>query len=134
MIFKSYCLIILLCFVSFDAYAAQPISVSLAECSVIYGVTSITAEEKGKPEEQINAMRRMSEVFEDASYEQAEAEGQSDGKAFIESRMQGLVDKWHERWLSDDHVKALSLMKENMEWVGYCGALGKDRGLLPLKR
>jgi hypothetical protein len=116
------------------AHAAQPISVSLAECAVIYNVTSIRAEEKGKPEQQILTMRKMSDVFKKAAYKTAVREGRDDGTSYIDAKLPALQSKWNERWRGGDDMKALSLMKKNMEWVQYCGKLGKDRGLLPLKR
>ena len=128
-----YFFFILLFFPFCSPHAAQPISVSLAECSVIYNVTSITAEAKGKSVEQVSTMREMSDVFRNASYSSAEDEGQVNGQAYIHEELPALEQKWDERWLNEDDMKALSYMKENMEWVSYCGKLGKDRGLLPLK-
>ncbi|NCT41199.1 MAG: hypothetical protein GW778_06025 [Alphaproteobacteria bacterium] len=128
-----YLLVLLLIFPFQSARAAQPISISLAECSVIYNVVSMTAQAKGKPETQIKALRKTSDAYKDAAATQAKAEGQSDGKAYIDKQLPALIEKWDERWLSGDDVKVLSHMKENWEWVQYCGKLGKDRGLLPLQ-
>ena len=127
---------ILLCIVGFafiqSAQAQQPISVSLAECSVIFNVMSITAEQKGKPAKQINGMREASAALKQGAIIEAQAEGQPDGTTYINSKMPALIQKWDMRWLSVSTADLIKNMPENMEWVQYCGKLGKDRGLLPI--
>lgn len=77
-------------------------------------------------------MRKMADTYRDDAYKAAQSEGHKDGRAYIDERLPALIEKWDERWLTEDHFKALSLMKENMEWVDYCAKLGKERHLIPL--
>ena len=128
-----FALVLFLSLSSFQAQASQPISVSLAECSTIFEVMSISAAEKGKPDKQIQRMRKGAEAFKNDAYKRASTEGRSDAKSFIDNKLIELNQKWTERWLTSSDMKALSQMDETMEWVQYCAALGKERKILPIK-
>lgn len=79
-------------------------------------------------------MLYLSDIFKEDAEKQAVSEGQPNGQAYINANMPELLDKWDKRWLSASTAQLLRNMPENMEWVKYCGKLGKSRGLLPIKR
>lgn len=126
-------LILLISITTFPAMAqnTQPISVSLAECSVIFKVLRVTAAQRGKTQEQLDKLRKGSEIFLDTARTEAEKEQQPEG--FIDDELPRLTDKWDNRWLSASDTTLLANMSENMEWVQYCGKLGKHKGILPIK-
>ncbi len=113
------------------AQNTQPISVSLAECSVIFKVMRISAAQKGKSQEQLDKLKKGSEVFLNEAYKQAESEGQASG--YIAEQLPRLGEKWDSRWLSASTATLMANMNENMDWVQYCGKLGKHKGILPVK-
>ncbi|MEM6932461.1 MAG: hypothetical protein AAF526_02635 [Pseudomonadota bacterium] len=108
------------------AEARQPISVSLAECAVIYEELGRSETRKRGVTERSRKAENATEVFLTAAEEQAEAEGRADPAGFVS----GWVPKHRAKW--DDAFGSVLKFSENMEWVEYCGALGKDRGLLPI--
>ncbi len=113
------------------AQNTQPISVSLAECSVIFKVLRTTAAQKGKSQEQLDKLRRGSETFLNAARAEAEKEQKPEG--FVDDELPRLTTKWDERWLSASNTTLIANMSENMDWVQYCGKLGKYKGILPIK-
>lgn len=109
----------------------QPISKSLAECSVIFKVMGITAGQKAKPQEQLDKFQKGSDVFLETAYKEASQEGQPEN--YIDGELPGLNEKWDKRWISGSDLEILGYMPENIEWTKYCAALGKDRGILPIQ-
>ena len=109
----------------------QPISKSLAECSVIFKVMGITAAQKNKPQAQLDKLKKGSKVFRQAAYKQAEQEGQP--AEYIDNELPVLYEKWDKRWVSGSDLEILGYMPENMEWTKYCASLGRDKGILPIK-
>ncbi len=113
------------------AQNTQPISKSLAECSVIFKVMRITAAQKNKPQEQLDKLQKGSDVFLEAAYDEAKTEGQAEG--YIDGELPALNEKWDKRWVSGTDLEILGYMQENIEWTQYCGKLGKHKGFLPIK-
>ncbi len=72
----------------------QAISVSLAECSVIMDVLETTISERGKSEAQIEEVRILSDAFMEASYVQAQKEGQNN--KYVESKLPELEEFWRD--------------------------------------
>ncbi len=112
-----------------EAQNKQPISVSMAECSVIF---SMVAENSGKEEKKVKGLRKGADLFQKHAVIEAKAENQPDPEAYVKSNTAKLVKKWDERLMSEE-IKMLFYMSESMEWIQYCGKLGKDRGFLPVK-
>lgn len=117
-------------FVSGFARAAQPISESMVECAVIFEIFSNTAEQKGKPQAQILKMRGAAQNFLDASYVQAEQEGETEFKAFIDNIFNEKMQSWHEKVYDSSTATFLSDMPEMIDWAKYCGKMGKHYGVL----
>ena len=111
--------------------ASQPISISMAECSVIFDVLSITAEKRNKPQKNIDQMKRGAAIFKDAAYKQASSEGQAEPKAYIDNELTRLNKKWSDRWLNASQDQFIKAAEENLQWVQYCSKLGRERMLLP---
>ncbi|QGX99954.1 hypothetical protein EI983_17435 [Roseovarius faecimaris] len=105
------------------AQASQPISTSLTECNVIFSELAVIGEARGKSQDEIAAITRSATVFLDAAFAQAKHEGQPDAYEHVRSDLHRLTDKW------DGRFSRITLLNENMEWIKYCRALGKDRGL-----
>jgi len=117
-------------FLATPAIASQPISASMVECSVIYQIFSDTAEQKGKPQKQIQGMRQFSRDFLDASYAQAEKEGQKNTKAYISKTLDDKIEIWKTKVYDNSTAKLLFELPEMMDWAKYCGKMGKHYGVL----
>ena len=105
------------------ALASQPISTSLAECSVIFTELAEVAERRNKPKDDISAVIRSATVFERAAFDQAKREGRPDPYDHVLSDLNRLTKKWHGRF------GKITLVQENKDWIDYCRSLGKNRGL-----
>ena len=111
------------------APARQAISVSLVECGEIFDNMADSVEARGsRPVSDIARMRKAGVRFRDAARTEATREGRSDPATFVAQTRPELNEKWQGRFAK------MSLLTENMEWVKYCGALGKDRGVLPIPK
>ena len=114
---------------SAPAPARQAISISLLECGEIFDHMADSAETRGsRPAKDIVAMRKAGERFRYAATAEAKHEGKDDPSAFIAKSRPDLTKKWQGRFAKP------TLLSENIEWVKYCGALGKDRGVLPIPK
>lgn len=113
-----------------SAHASQPISESMVECSVIYEIFSNTAEQKGKPQEQIQQMRQASEDFLAASYPQAAKEGQKDSKSYISKTFDEKMKTWETKVYDNSTAELVSDLPEMLDWAKYCGKMGKSYGVL----
>lgn len=101
----------------------QAISTSLTECSVIFREAGDLRAQKGKPQEDVDALYRASGNFLKAAVARAEDEGREDPLAWIAGESHRLEVKWQGRFSS------ISAFKENMEWIAYCRSIAQDRGI-----
>lgn len=107
------------------AEARQAISVSLTECSAIFGeMTGFTS--AGSTPERREKAARMSAAMHSAALREARREGIADPDAHVAHWFARLQDKW------DGRFQDITLIGENKDWIDYCRSLGKDRGVLPL--
>ena len=109
------------------AQNVQPISVSMIECGAVYDEVAEAGARRGRSEDQIETVSRTASVFREAAIAQAGAEGVADPQAHLLAHAERLRKKWQGR------SSRITLVRENRDWIDYCRALGKDRGLLPLK-
>ncbi len=105
----------------------QPISTSLAECAVIYTeIAGLRPARRRSPEKQ-ELMYAGADLFAEEAVRQASAEGIADPEAHVRDLRADLATKWSGR------MSSLLKLRENVDWIEYCAALGEDRGLLPLE-
>ncbi len=116
---------------------SQAISKSLTECTVIFQVYGLMAKKQDKPEEMIGYFNEAAAKFRDAAVETSEQEGQPDPKQYVTDTYDALLPKWQQKYaaLTGEDVTAMAKeTKEIMEWVDYCGALGRKINILPLTK
>ncbi len=118
-------LAILLCLLAGMAQAQnrQPISISLLECHVIYeeiGNLS-AARNRGTDRDLVQGAAR---AFLEAAHVQASDEGHTDTRAWAGEHYPGLHEKW------DGRFSELLTFAENKDWIDYCKALGRSRGVI----
>ena len=109
------------------AQNVQPISVSLVECASIFDELATLGEQKGRSGKDVAKMRRAATIFRDEGAAQAESEGIADAGAHVIATTAEMDEKWQGRF------GKVFLFHENKEWISYCEALGRDRGLLPIE-
>lgn len=121
-----------------DAKAqSQAISKSLTECTVIFQVYGLMAKKQGKPEEMIGYFNKAAARFRDAALETAEKEGEADPKQYVSDTYSELLPKWQQKYAAitgDDMVAMAKETKDIMDWVNYCGSLGRKMKILPLPK
>ena len=113
--------------------ASQPISESMAECAAIFNVTALTAERKGKSAQQVSAMREGAGAFREAAVKRAGVEGASRPEADVRKTYAEKYAKWEARWLGSSDAAFILDARENLDWVQYCGKMGKAHGVLPVR-
>jgi hypothetical protein len=107
------------------ALAQQALSKSMVECAVIYEEIVILGRSKGRKEQEITRFRDGSASFLKAAGAQARAENQPDPGKYILQLQNALQEKWSGRFSS------VLTVTENKDWIDYCKAFGRERGLLP---
>jgi len=107
-----------------NAQGRQPISTSLVECAAIYAELATLAERRGRDETDIGHATDMSVRFAEAALRQAGGEGRSDPQAHLSTIFSEMERKWNGRF--SNPMK----LSENKDWIDYCRALGRDRGIL----
>lgn len=116
---------------------SQAISKSLTECTVIFQVYGLMAKKQGKPEEMIGYFNKAAARFRDAALETAEKEGQQDPKTYVSDTYNELLPKWQKKYAAitgEDVVAMTKETKDIMDWVNYCGSLGRKINILPLPK
>ena len=104
------------------AAEAQPISESLAECSVIYGVSADLMAER-RPEN-ADRLAEAEIVFYRAAIDAARGEGRRDPGGYTDAVLARKLEKW-----GDMQLVWMATSEEFRDWGDYCRALGKSRGL-----
>ncbi|MSU88184.1 hypothetical protein GE300_00965 [Rhodobacteraceae bacterium 2CG4] len=102
----------------------QPISTSMVECAAIYGEMAGVAERRRRDAADIRLIRDGAARFAEAAADQARAEGHADAQAHLSPVYAGMARKWDGRLANPLHLF------ENRNWINYCRALGRDRGIL----
>lgn len=113
----------------------QAISKSMTECTVIFQVYGLMAKNQGKSEEMIGYFDKAAARFRDAAVTRAEAEGIADPKQHISDTYNELLPKWQEKYTAitkGSMVEMTTETKDIMDWVNYCGSLGRKIKILPL--
>jgi hypothetical protein len=116
---------------------SQAISKSLTECTVIFQVYGLMAKKQNKPEEMIGYFNTAAARFRDAALETAEKEGTADPKQYVADTYSALLPKWQQKYAAitgEDVTVMAKETKDIMEWVNYCGALGRKINILPLPK
>lgn len=114
---------------------SRPISKNLTECTVIFQVYGLMAKNQGKSEEMIGYFDKAAARFRDAALENAEKEGTADPKQHVTDAYNELLPKWQKKYaaISGEDVTLMAEETKNiMEWVNYCGSLGRKINILPL--
>ncbi len=106
-----------------QAQNRQSISTSLTECSVIFSELAEIGAKREKDEKTVNAALVSASLFLVKAREQARFEGDLTPYSTIQSEQERLTTKW------DGRFSSLWLLNENKDWIEYCRALGRDRGL-----
>ena len=70
---------------------------------------------------------RGAEAFRAAAVKEAQREGVAEPEVHVTTWLETHRGKW------DGRLQKLTLLTENKDWIDYCRALGRDRGVLPLK-
>jgi hypothetical protein len=107
-------------------HARQAISVSLVECGAIFDELAQVAHRRGRDLADVWQAEDTAERFRAFAITEARREGVRDVQAHINDTIPVMAQKWTGRFAS------ILLLTENKDWIDYCGALGKDRGVLPL--
>lgn len=106
-----------------QAQNRQPISTSLTECSVIFTELADLGTRRGKDQAMTDAALVSASLFIVEARAQAGREGVSEPYGHVQAEQARLTEKWSGRFSS------LRLLGENKDWIDYCRALGKSRGL-----
>lgn len=115
----------------------QALSKSLTECTVIFQVYGLMAKKQGKPEQMIGYFNKAAARFRDAALEASEQEGQTDPKQYVTDTYDALLPKWQQKYAAltgEDNAAMAKETKDIMEWVNYCGGLGRQVKILPLAK
>ncbi|MEL7465926.1 MAG: hypothetical protein AAFN79_17780 [Pseudomonadota bacterium] len=102
--------------------ARQPISVSLAECSAIYGEMSGFTSAGSTPERKAKAAA-LSVAFRDEAVAEATREKVADPQAHVGDWLARHEAKWSAQ------IRDVTRLSETKDWIDYCKALGRDRGV-----
>ncbi|MDQ2089417.1 hypothetical protein [Marimonas arenosa] len=102
----------------------QPISTSLAECAVIHEELVSVARRRGKPEGEVEKLVDDAVLFRTAAWSEARREGRHDPKAHVAAQGTRLGEKWQGQFGN------IFRLRKNKDWIDYCHALGKSRGVL----
>jgi hypothetical protein len=106
------------------AQQRQPISTSLVECAAIYGEVADIGERRGKDAGEVASARNAAVRFSEAALVQAEAEGHGTPEIHLSPIYAQMESKWDGRFANPLRLS------ENTDWIDYCRALGRDKGVL----
>lgn len=113
----------------------QAVSKSMVECTVVFQVYGLRAKDQGKPDEMIGYFDKAAARFRDAALTRAGAEGIADPKQYVSDTYNALLPKWREKYTAlteGSMVEVTTETKDIMDWVNYCGSLGRKINILPL--
>ncbi|MCF1708081.1 hypothetical protein L0V05_04530 [Tabrizicola sp. J26] len=105
-----------------------PLWALLAECSAVFEAVGQADGYAGTTEQQRSDAAFVAASFLTEAEKEAAAAGQADPKADVASIMGYLRERWSNR------SEKLLALPSNMKWIDYCGALGRQRGILPLRQ
>lgn len=119
------------------AAESQAISKSLTECTVIFQVYGLMAKDQGKPDNIVAYFNKAAARFRDAAMTQATAENVADPKQYVSDTYTDLLPKWQKKYTAitkGSMVEMTAETKDIMDWVNYCGSLGRKIKILPLEK
>ncbi|MEO1274329.1 MAG: hypothetical protein AAFV96_02710 [Pseudomonadota bacterium] len=105
--------------------ASQPISTSLMECGAIFDELADIAARRGRSAADIEKADKAAWAFREAALIEAEREGRA--AEALDPVGVAMAKKW------DGRFTDVLRLGENKDWIDYCNALGKDRGVLPIE-
>ena len=84
------------------------------------------AEARGRDRSSVDQADMAAGRFYEAAIDHARAEGVGDPEAHVALLCRPLNEKWQGRFSS------VWKFRDNRDWLDYCAALGRDRGILPV--
>ena len=105
-----------------SAHARQPISVSLAECSSIYGEMTTFTSAGSTPERRAEAAK-ISAAFRVEAVAEAKREKVADPQAHVADWLARHETKWAAQ------MRDPARLSDTKDWIDYCRALGRNRGV-----
>jgi hypothetical protein len=102
-----------------------PVWAYLAECSAVFGAVSQSEGYAAADPATVAGAAATSDRFLARAIMVAGEMGQADPAADVGSIMAYLVPRWEGR------IEKLLSVKSNMDWIAYCGRLGREQGVIP---
>jgi hypothetical protein len=104
-----------------------PLWAYLAECGAVFeAVAGVGDSYSGAPSQDIARAAEVGALFVAEAAVAAGAAGQTDPEGDVASIMGYLRERWQNR------TSNIFSAPSNIEWIAYCGRLGRERGILPL--
>jgi hypothetical protein len=100
----------------------------LAECSAVFAAAANADQDySGAGAADLDRAETVSVRFLEEAVRAAGSAGQADPQADVASIMDYLTPRWANR------AGNLFAVPSNLRWFSYCGRLGRDKGVLPLR-
>ena len=96
----------------------------LAECSAVFRSVALSQGYAKVTDAQVAQAEDAAASFRARSVEAAREAGQADPEADVASIMVYLEPRWEGR------IGKLTSVKSNLDWIAYCGGLGREEGVL----
>jgi hypothetical protein len=110
---------------AFPASAQEPPQWAyLAECSAVFRSVALSSGYAKVTDEQIALAEDAAKGFRASAVTAAGKAGQEDPEADVASILVYLEPRWENR------IERLFSVKSNLDWIAYCGRLGRDEGVL----
>ena len=102
----------------------MPVWAQLAECSAVFA--SVARLDGYRGEGDLGRAADTAAAFRAAAVRAAAADGETDAEAAVTSVTGYLGTRW------DNRLGTLTSLRSNLNWIGWCGRLGRAGGVLPL--
>jgi len=96
----------------------------LAECSAVFSATANSDGYSGSTDNEVEMTREAAQGFRQRAVDVAGKMGQTNAEADVASIMAYLVPRWENR------VDSLVSLRSNIDWIAYCGRLGRQYGVI----
>lgn len=106
---------------------AAPTWANLAECSAVFSAVAEVDGDARADQAELAQAYRVAQLFLDHAVASAADAGQTDPAADVASIMGYLTERWQNR------IEGLLSTPSNLDWIAYCGNLGREEGILPLQ-
>jgi hypothetical protein len=100
----------------------------LTECSAVFDAVSRADGYAGAGPEQTEQAAEVSTAFLARAVSLAAESGQADPQGDVDSVMGYLTERW------DNRIGDILATASNLDWIGYCGQIGRKYAVLPLPR